>query len=168
MSLTSQSNVNMHKNFLWLIVSGLVLVADFLSKKWAFTQLALYQPLEITPFFNATLAFNKGAAFSFLNSASGWQNRFFITIGFVISIILLTWLYQLTLKEKGQGLAICLILGGAWGNIYDRFTYGYVIDFLDFHIGLYHWPIFNIADSAICIGASIMLFLTVKETKKID
>ena len=128
-------------------------------------QLAPYQPRAVTSFFNFTLAFNKGAAFSFLNAASGWQNVFFIGIGCVISAVLIVWLYRLSLAEKWQGLAISLILGGAWGNIYDRFQYGFVIDFLDVHIGQHHWPIFNLADSAICIGAVLMVFFSWQETK---
>ncbi len=150
----------MRKNFLWLIVSVVVCLMDFVSKHYALTQLAPYQPRAVTSFFNLTLAFNKGAAFSLLNSASGWQNVFFIGIGCVISVVLIVWLYRLSLAEKWQGLAISLILGGAWGNIYDRFQYGFVIDFLDVYMGQYHWPIFNLADSAICIGAALMLILS--------
>lgn len=151
----------MLKNLLWLLASLFVVLGDLLTKHLALENLLPYQAVPITSFFNITLAFNKGAAFSFLNSASGWQNVFFISIGFVISVVLLVWLYKLTKSEKWQGLAIGLILGGAWGNLYDRFQFGYVIDFLDVHIGEHHWPIFNIADSAICIGAFLMLVLTI-------
>lgn len=157
------SSANMLKNFRWLIVSVLAVIADYGTKLFAFTQLDPYQSRYVTPFLNMTLAFNKGAAFSFLNNASGWQNIFFISISLLISLFLLNWLYQLKASEKMQGLAISLILGGAWGNLYDRFQYGFVIDFLDFHIGQYHWPIFNVADSAVCIGAAIMLLLTFRE-----
>lgn len=151
----------MHKNFLWLLVSLLVFIIDIASKQFALHHFEPYQPWMVTSFFNLTLAFNKGAAFSLLNSASGWQNIFFVGIGVVISAVLMVWLYRLPTEEKWQALAISLILGGAWGNICDRLTYGYVIDFLDFHIGQFHWPIFNIADSAICIGAFAMV-LTLK------
>ncbi len=148
----------MHKNFLWLIISFFAFVLDYASKHFMLYHFEPYQPWIITSFFNFTLAFNKGAAFSFLNGASGWQNLFFIGIGGIVSIVLLVWLYRLTQSEKWQALAISLILGGAWGNIFDRLHYGYVIDFLDFHISQYHWPIFNIADSAICMGALLMVF----------
>ena len=158
----------MLKNFLWLILSAVVFTCDYASKQWAFTSLDPYQSEVITSFFSITLAFNKGAAFSFLNSASGWQHLFFISISSIISIVLLVWLYQLKSNEKFQACAISLILGGAWGNLYDRFQYRFVIDFLDFHLGNYHWPIFNLADSAVCIGAVVMLFLTFKEAKKTE
>lgn len=156
----------MRKNFWWLLVTLGVMSSDLLTKYLAYTSLQPYSPWQITPFFNITLAFNKGAAFSFLNNAGGWQHYLFIALALIISIVLMIWLYRLQTHERWQGLAIAFILGGAWGNVYDRLNYGFVIDFLDFHIGQYHWPIFNIADSAICIGAALMLFLSIREQKK--
>lgn len=144
----------------WLIVSAFVILLDYGSKHYMLAHFEPYQPWIVTSFFDLTLAFNKGAAFSFLNAASGWQNIFFIVVAALVSVVLLVWLVRLKSVEKMNALAISLILGGAWGNIYDRFVYGFVIDFIDIHIGQYHWPIFNIADSAICIGAAIMLLLS--------
>ena len=158
----------MRKNLSWLLVAVLVLALDLITKYFAYTQLIPYQANKVLSFFNLTLAFNKGAAFSFLNSASGWQNGFFIILAILISIILIIWLYRLEKNEKWQGLSIALILGGAWGNLYDRIHLGYVIDFLDFHIGNHHWPIFNIADSAISIGAVLMMLLTLRPHGKLE
>ncbi len=156
----------MLKNYKWLLIALLVMAIDITTKQLALNHLLPHQAMPVTDFFNLTLAFNKGAAFSFLNSASGWQHYFFISLALVITMVLMRWLYQLKRQEAFQGFAIALILGGAWGNVWDRVVYGYVIDFLDFHINHYHWPIFNIADSAICIGAGLMLLLTFKENNK--
>lgn len=148
------------KGFVFIAI---VLILDQLTKSWAVSSLTLYHPKVILPFFNLTLAYNKGAAFSFLNTAGNWQNIFFITISLCISIGLLIWYKKLTQKDKYEGLALCLIIGGAWGNLIDRFHYGYVIDFLEFHIKTYYWPIFNIADSAVCVGAALLLLTTLQK-----
>lgn len=148
------------RNLCWLLISVFVIALDYGSKQFMLTHFEPYQPWGLTSFFDLTLAFNKGAAFSFLNGASGWQNIFFIVVAALVSVVLLVWLVRLKHAEKMNALAISLILGGAWGNIYDRLVYGFVIDFMDVHLGQYHWPIFNLADSAICIGAAIMLLLS--------
>ncbi len=127
--------------------------------------LTAYVPVSITGFFNVTLAYNKGAAFSFLDTASGWQTWFFGTVAVAVSVAILICLKKLTYQERWQGIALALIMGGALGNLWDRISLGYVIDFLDFHwLGL-HWPAFNVADSAICIGA-IMLFFDALAIRK--
>jgi signal peptidase II len=140
----------------WLIIAITVAVVDQLTKLWIGKQLQIGQYIVLGPFFNLTLVYNKGAAFGFLASAGGWQRYFFT--GFSIAAILFI-LYFLR-KSAGQKLfcwSFSLILGGAIGNLTDRLLYGHVIDFIDFHIGAWHWPTFNIADSAITIGAILFV-----------
>lgn len=143
---------------IWLWITILFFILDRLAKIWAVQHLALYEPLTIFPFFNLTLAHNTGAAFSFLHSASGWQNLLFGGLALIVSIVIIYWLAKLSSRDRWLSIALCLILGGALGNAWDRMSYGYVIDFFDFHLGNWHFAIFNTADSAICVGAA-MLFL---------
>ena len=141
-------------NYLWL--TGLVIALDQASKWFMVSWLSLYETVAVMPYFNLTMAHNYGAAFSFLADAGGWQKWFFIVLASVISLGLLYWLYKLA-QTKLEGFSIALILGGAIGNVIDRIYYGYVIDFLDVYYGTYHWPAFNIADAAICIGAVLIM-----------
>lgn len=141
----------------WLWVSILVVIIDRCVKMWALSNLSFAEPLEIFPFFNLTLVYNTGAAFSFLGSASGWQNLLLGSVAATISLIIVIWLYRLPVREVWMNTALCLILGGAIGNGLDRILYGYVIDMFDFHIGSWHFAIFNIADSGISVGAFMMI-----------
>lgn len=141
----------------WLWLSGLVIVLDQLSKWLAENALTLYRPVPVLPFFNLTLMYNTGAAFSFLANAGGWQRWFFLALSLIISIILVIWLSRLKAGEGRLAAALALILGGAMGNLIDRALHGYVIDFLDFYYGQWHWPAFNLADSAITIGAVLLV-----------
>jgi len=141
--------------YLWL--SSLVIVLDQASKWLMVSWLSLYETVAVFPYFNLTMAHNKGAAFSFLADAGGWQRGFFIGLTTVISIALLIWLKKLSTQAKLEAIAISMILGGAIGNVIDRIYYGYVIDFLDVYAGSYHWPAFNIADSAIVVGAALLI-----------
>jgi len=141
----------------WLWVAVLVLVADFASKQWVVANLTLHDPVVVLPFFNLTLAHNTGAAFSFLDGQDGWQNVFFVSLAFAVGAMILGWLYSLPRRDWWMSIALNLVLGGALGNVYDRLSYGYVIDFLSFHINDWHFAIFNIADSAICVGAFMTL-----------
>jgi len=141
--------------FLWL--SALVVVLDQVSKWVMVSWLSLYETVAVIPYFNLTMAHNTGAAFSFLAGAGGWQRWFFIGLTSVISIVLFVWLKKLSTQAKLEAISISLILGGAIGNVIDRIYYGYVIDFLDVYVGTYHWPAFNIADSAICMGAVLLV-----------
>lgn len=155
----------------WLGLSLLVLVLDLATKYLASAHLDYALPLNIIPgFFNLTLLHNTGAAFSFLAAESGWQRWFFIGLASLVSLALVKWLQ--TLKgDRWMAVAITLILGGALGNLYDRITLGYVVDFLHFYWGDYHFPAFNIADSAISIGAAMMildLFRTHDEPEQAD
>jgi signal peptidase II len=141
--------------YLWL--SALVVVLDQVSKWVMVSWLSLYETVAVIPYFNLTMAHNTGAAFSFLAGAGGWQRWFFIGLTSVISSVLFVWLKNLSAQAKLEAVSISLILGGAIGNVIDRFYFGYVIDFLDVYVGSYHWPAFNIADSAICIGAVLLI-----------
>ncbi len=153
----------------YLGLSGLVIVLDQLSKWIISSSFSLHETLAVMPFFNLTLAHNTGAAFSFLAQAGGWQRWFFVGLTTVISIALFIWLKKLSTQAKLEAIAISLILGGAIGNVIDRIYYGYVVDFLDFYYGTVHFAAFNIADSAICIGAGLLIidsFISKPESDK--
>lgn len=141
--------------YLWL--SLLIIVADQISKTIMVNWLDLYQSVPVLPFFNLTLAHNPGAAFSFLAGAGGWQRWFFIILAVVICTVLVIWMKRLAQTAKLEAISLAMIIGGATGNVIDRLIYGYVIDFLDVYAGSYHWPAFNIADSAIFIGAVFLI-----------
>jgi len=151
----------------WLWLSGLVIVLDQVSKWVMVSWLSLYETVAVMPYFNLTMAHNTGAAFSFLAGAGGWQRWFFIILAGVISLGLLYWLYKLA-KTKLEAVSVALILGGAVGNVIDRIYYGYVIDFLDVYYGSYHWPAFNIADSAIVVGAALLIIDSFRAEPKSD
>jgi signal peptidase II len=141
----------------YLALAGVVIALDQLSKEAIRWRLDFGESIPITRFFNLVLIQNPGAAFSFLSNASGWQREFFIAVALAASIwiIYLLWRHP----ERGLfGLALSLILGGALGNVIDRLRFGAVVDFLDFHIGGYHWPAFNLADSAITCGAALLIW----------
>ena len=140
----------------WLL-AALIVVIDQLSKLAVTRALAYGSGIEVAPFFNLVLVHNKGAAFSFLSSASGWQREFFIGIASIACV----WVAYLLHKHPRETLfcvALSLILGGAAGNLIDRLWLGAVIDFLDFHAAGYHWPAFNVADSAITCGAVLLVW----------
>lgn len=150
----------------YLTITGLVIVLDQVSKGWMVSWLSLYETVAIMPYFNLTMAHNHGAAFSFLAQAGGWQRWFFIGLAATISVVLLVWLAKLKPAEKLESISLSLILGGAIGNVMDRIMYGYVIDFIDIYVGTSHWPAFNIADSAICIGAVLLILDSFKSEDK--
>lgn len=141
--------------YLWLSLA--IIIADQISKTVMVNWLDLYERVAVLPFFNLTLAHNTGAAFSFLAGAGGWQRWFFVALAVVISLVLVIWLKRLAQTAKLEAISLALIIGGAIGNLIDRLVYGYVIDFLDVYVGNYHWPAFNIADSAICVGAVLLI-----------
>lgn len=139
------------------LIALAVVLLDQASKAWAEQALAYGRPLEVFGWFNLTLVYNRGAAFSFLSQAGGWQRGLFILIGLVAVAILLGWLRRLSPRQRWQGLGLALILGGAVGNLIDRIRFGYVVDFIDWHYGGWHWPTFNLADSAITAGVVLLL-----------
>lgn len=150
----------------WLWITILVLILDRVTKYFALQDLPPYAEVPVTNYFNFRLAYNKGAAFSFLDSASGWQAWLFGAIALSVSIGLLIWLSKLSSRQRWLCIALALVMGGALGNLSDRFLYGYVIDFLDFYVNDWHWPSFNIADSAICVGAVMLFFDALLMRKK--
>ncbi len=141
----------------WFALALAVVVADQLCK-WAV--LAVFAPGErraLSGFFNLVLAFNKGAAFSFLAGAPGWQTPLFIAVA-VVAIVVVSVLLVRSPADPLVRAGLALILGGAFGNLIDRVRYGQVVDFLDFHVYSWHWPAFNVADSAITIGAGLLIY----------
>lgn len=143
--------------FAWLLVSCLVIVLDLWTKHVATQQLVLYRPLELTSWLNMTLAHNYGAAFSFLSDAGGWQRWLFTVLAVVVTGVLVVWLLRLSKPEKLTAAALALIIGGAIGNLSDRIRHGYVVDFIDVYYRDWHWPAFNLADSAITCGVILLL-----------
>lgn len=140
----------------WLLISGVVVILDQLTKYAAVAALAGKAPVEVTSFFNLVLVYNRGAAFSFLAGMDGWQREFFISIALIASV----WIVYLLRRYPQQTLfclALSLVLGGAIGNVIDRVSIGAVTDFLDFHAFGWHWPAFNVADSAIVCGAALLI-----------
>lgn len=140
----------------WLGIAAIIILFDQITKITIAKTFAYGQAKAITSFFNLTLVYNKGAAFSFLASESGWQRYLFTGLGLVAALVIVFLLK----RHAGQRLfcwALALILGGAIGNVIDRMLYGHVIDFLDFYVGSWHFPAFNVADSTICVGAVLFV-----------
>lgn len=148
---------NNRQTLIWLGLAVLVLVADQVTKLWIVEQYSLGVSDKINEFFNLVHVHNYGAAFSFLNNEGGWQRWGFSVFAAVVSLIIIVWIVRLSPQQKCEGYALAFILGGALGNLYDRVSLGYVIDFLDFHWSGWHFPAFNIADSAITLGAILII-----------
>jgi len=147
----------------WIWLAIVVVILDQISKYIASTSLEMYQPIAVMPMFNWTLMHNTGAAFSFLADAGGWQRWFFAIIAVVVSVVIVLWLKRLEQHEKWQAIALALILGGAMGNVIDRISLGYVVDFIQVYYQKWYWPAFNIADSAIFIGVGMIIIDSVRE-----
>jgi len=143
--------------FIWLLVSALIVALDLWTKAIASESLVLYRPVELTSWLNLTLAHNYGAAFSFLSDAGGWQRWFFTVLAVVVTGVLIVWLLRLKPAEKLIAAGLALIIGGAIGNLSDRIRHGYVVDFIDVYYRDWHWPAFNLADSAITCGVILLL-----------
>jgi len=147
----------------YLLLALVVVILDQLSKWWVLSNYQPYEVQSLLPVFNMTLVFNKGAAFSFLSDAGGWQRWFFTGLSGVVSIALVVWLTRLRSDERMTAVSLALILGGALGNLLDRVRLGKVVDFLDFYWQQWHWPAFNVADSAITIGVVLMLWASLRQ-----
>jgi len=158
--MNQERKVDEPSALIWLWLTVIVIVLDLITKQLAENFLNYGQPMDVLPMFDLTLLYNPGAAFSFLAGENGWQRWFFTAIAVGVSIMLLSWLYKLPRENKWLAIALTLILGGALGNLFDRLVYGHVIDFISVHWGDSYFPAFNIADSAITIGA-VMLGLDV-------
>ncbi len=141
----------------WLGVALIVILFDQLTKIAVAKVFSYGESHAIGPFFNLVLVYNRGAAFSFLAMAGGWQRWAFTALGIVAALVI-CYLLKRHGTQRLFCAALALILGGALGNVIDRLMYGHVIDFLDFHIGAWHWPAFNLADSAITVGAVLLVF----------
>ncbi|MGD8910466.1 MAG: signal peptidase II [Chromatiales bacterium] len=141
----------------WLWLSLFVILLDQGSKQIANTLMIEGEVQVLLPFFNLTLAYNPGAAFSFLSDQGGWQRYFFIVLALVVTAVMLVWLSRLKREEGWIAAALGLIIGGAVGNLIDRIWLGHVIDFIQLHYADLYWPAFNVADSAIFLGVAIML-----------
>ena len=165
--MPNTSNTGRFGRLGWLWLTLLVLVIDLASKVYFDGALQMYQQIVVIPdYFSWTLAYNTGAAFSFLADSAGWQRWLFALIAVVVSAVLVVWLKRLGRNDTWLAIALALILGGALGNLYDRIAYGHVVDFILVH-GQNRWyfPAFNFADSAICVGA-VMLALDMFKSKK--
>lgn len=142
------------------LVAILVIGLDQFTKTTAVNTLDYQTPIAVMPSFNFTLMYNKGAAFSFLSDADGWQRWLFTGLALFVSVILIIWISRLEKQDKLMTLSLSLILGGAVGNLIDRVLYGYVIDFIQWYYQSFYWPAFNIADAAITVGTVILLGLS--------
>ncbi|QBY03417.1 lipoprotein signal peptidase [Thalassotalea sp. HSM 43] len=160
------SNVFKETGLRWLWLALIMLIVDQASKQLVVATMDYRQSIAVMPLFNLTYVHNPGAAFSFLADQGGWQRWFFTAIAAVMSILLIFWMSKTPKHHKMIAIAFALILSGAVGNLIDRVMYGYVIDFLDFYIGNSHWPAFNIADSAIFVGAALMIIDAFKNDDK--
>ena len=152
----------------WLWLSALVIMLDQATKRLADGKLQLYETVELLPFFQFTYVRNTGASFSFLAQAGGWQRWLFAGIAIAASVAILFWLKQLSKERRWEAAGWALVLGGALGNLIDRIAYGYVIDFLDAFYRHWHFPAFNVADSAITVGVGVLLvdaLITSRQTR---
>lgn len=141
----------------WLWISLLVVILDQASKQIAEAQLTPHQAVNLLPYFDWYLTYNTGAAFSFLANAGGWQRWLFTVIAIVISIVIVQWVRKLPSEDTLTAASLCLILGGAIGNLIDRVYLGHVIDYIQIWLGSYPFPAFNIADASISVGAALLI-----------
>ena len=147
----------------WTWLAVVVVVLDQLTKYIASTSLEMHTPVAVMPMFNWTLMHNPGAAFSFFSFLIGWQRWFFAIIALVVSVVIVFWLKRLQQHEKWQAIALALILGGAVGNVIDRLSLGYVVDFIQVYYQHWYWPAFNLADSAISVGVALIVIDSIRE-----
>ncbi len=152
-------NVPMHR---WFGISAIVVALDLYTKHLVENAFRLGDSKFVTSFFNLVRFHNEGAAFSFLANAGGWQKWFFTAVA-VTAVVVISYLIRKHVQQKLFCLGLALVLGGALGNLYDRLTLGYVVDFLYFHINDLYWPAFNVADSAVCVGVALLLWDSFKQ-----
>jgi signal peptidase II len=146
-----------NKSLRWLWLSILIFILDQWSKSFIVHHFYVGEFYSLTPFLNIAPSINTGASFSFLAQAGGWQRWFFIILTMIVCVLLLNWLIKLPKDKRFQSCALSLLLGGALGNFWDRVHLGYVNDFIDFHLGNWHFATFNIADSAISVGVMMLM-----------
>ncbi len=158
-------NVSSPRLMMWLGIAAIIMLLDQLTKITFERVLAFESTKFINAYFNLVMVYNKGAAFSFLADQPGWQRYFFAAISIAASVFII-WLLRRHAEQKLFCWSLTLILGGAVGNLIDRLAYGHVIDFIDLHINNWHWPAFNIADSAITIGAILFVVDELRRVKR--
>ena len=156
MASKKTNNWNWTAVFLWSLFAALLIGLDQWTKYWIQHRMIVGDSERVTDFFNLVVAYNTGAAFSFLADAGGWQQPIFLVLALVISVVILCLIAKNSSKPFLY-FGLSLVLAGAIGNAYDRMNLGYVVDFLDFHAFNYHWPAFNVADICICVGAFIVI-----------
>ena len=162
----SQSDsIQWQGSLIWLWLSSVVVMLDQITKVWVSSILQLNQTINILPFFDLRLLHNPGAAWSILATAGGWQRWFLSILALFVSGVIIVWLSRLERQRYWLACALALILGGAIGNVIDRIIYGYVVDFVDIYYQGRHWPAFNIADSAISLGAFMLLICLIRNEK---
>jgi signal peptidase II len=149
----------------WLFLAGLIVLGDQASKSWITNQLMWGEVRAYTSYFNLVLVGNPGAAFSFLADAGGWQRWFFVLLSSVVSVVICVILMRKP-QAKLFNCGLSLLLGGAIGNLIDRLRFGFVIDFLDVHLGGWHWPAFNLADSAITLAVGLLILDEIRRTRQ--
>jgi len=155
-----------YRPWLWFSLAAGVVLLDQVSKQLALAQLDYAQPVELLPVLNMTLHFNRGAAFSFLSEAGGWQRWFFSAIALAASAVLAVWLLRLRRGETLLAVSLSLIMGGALGNLWDRLRYGHVVDFISVHYHNWYFPTFNVADSAVSVGAALMILDAILQARR--
>ncbi|WFF38156.1 signal peptidase II [Moraxella nasibovis] len=151
---------NGNKAMGYYLIALVVLIFDQITKVYFNTRFELYETVDvISPVLNWTLAYNRGAAFSFLADQAGWQKWFFVILGLAVAVFIIRYLRQIPKSAKVLSLGLALVLGGAVGNVIDRILYGYVIDFIHVHwYDIWHYPIFNTADIGICVGMALVVY----------
>jgi signal peptidase II len=141
----------------WLWLSAAVVLVDQATKQFAEQLLDAYRPVPVLPFFNLTLMYNTGAAFSLLSDAGGWQRWLFVALALGVTVAFAVWLGRLQRSQRWTAAALSLVIGGAVGNLIDRILEGRVVDFIQLYYEQWYWPAFNVADSAISVGVAILL-----------
>lgn len=155
---------NKHSGWRWLWSAALLLSLDRLTKWWVLASLSYGQSVQVLPVLSWVRVHNHGAAFGFLHDASGWQRWFFVVLALGVALAVLFALRRMPARPVLLPLAWSMILGGALGNVWDRLQYGHVIDFIDVHWRHWHWPAFNVADIAICVGALLLLIAQCRQS----
>ena len=165
--MTKPDDQNGRSAIRWLLLSGFIVISDQLSKLYIVENLVYRQRIEIMSMLDITRLHNTGAAFSLLANVGGWQRWFFVALGLSVGLLILFWLIRLRVPQQRMlVVGLALILGGAIGNVIDRLVYGHVIDFIHVHYDKLYWPAFNVADSAITIGAVILIIDTIRDAKR--
>lgn len=154
--------------WIWYGLSFVVVVIDLLTKKMVSDSFTMYERLNVFPMFDLTLRHNPGAAFSFLAGQGGWQVWFFSILSAIVSVVLIVWIARVARKNIWEVVGLSLVLGGALGNLYDRVTLGYVVDFILVYYKSYEYPAFNVADAAISVGACVLIWDALFHRKKAD